>query len=170
MAWVMRSPSCSRWVRRLAFGSTKVWRSSSSSRADSAMLSAAASNRSKRLVARKQSQQAAHQPGEQNRACSRRGTDEGSYADTSPYGPLDNRGGPDSPILPATPPDPTTGSGGDLTVALSTEADISADRSSQGRGAPRWPRLRRPLLPPPDHRGESRPSAPGKRRRHCPDQ
>jgi hypothetical protein len=58
--------------------------------------------------------QAARQPGEQNRACSRRGTDEGSYADTSPYGPLDNRGGPDSPILPATPPDPATGSGGDL--------------------------------------------------------
>ena len=40
--------------------------------------------------------------------------DEGSYSDTSPFGPLDNRGGPDSPVLPATPPDPTTGSGGDL--------------------------------------------------------
>jgi hypothetical protein len=51
--------------------------------------------------------------------------DEGSYADTSPFGPLDNRGGPDSPILPATPPDPTTGNGGDLSVAPSTEAVIS---------------------------------------------
>jgi hypothetical protein len=40
--------------------------------------------------------------------------DEGSYSDSSPYGPLDNRGGPDSPVLPATPPDPTTGTGGDL--------------------------------------------------------
>ncbi len=40
--------------------------------------------------------------------------DEGSYADVSPYGPQDNRGGPDSPILPSTPPDPTTGGGGDL--------------------------------------------------------
>lgn len=40
--------------------------------------------------------------------------DEGGYEDTSPYGPLDDRGGPDSPILPATPADPQTGSGGDL--------------------------------------------------------
>ncbi len=40
--------------------------------------------------------------------------DEGSYADTSPYGPLDLRGGPDSPILPATPVNPSSGSGGDL--------------------------------------------------------
>ncbi len=40
--------------------------------------------------------------------------DEGSYADTSPYGPLDLRGGPDSPILPVTPVNPSSGSGGDL--------------------------------------------------------
>ncbi len=40
--------------------------------------------------------------------------DEGGYSDVSPYGPLDNRGGPDSPVLPATPADPATGSGGDL--------------------------------------------------------
>lgn len=40
--------------------------------------------------------------------------DEGSYADTAPFGPLDNRGGPDSPVLPATPPDPATAGGGDL--------------------------------------------------------
>ena len=32
----------------------------------------------------------------------------------SPYGPVDIRGGPDSPVLPATPADPTTGGGGDL--------------------------------------------------------
>jgi hypothetical protein len=40
--------------------------------------------------------------------------DEGGYEDTSPYAPIDDRGGPDSPILPATPADPKTGSGGDL--------------------------------------------------------
>jgi phospholipase C len=40
--------------------------------------------------------------------------DEGGYADVAPFGPLDNRGGPDSPVLPATPPDPSTAGGGDL--------------------------------------------------------
>ncbi len=40
--------------------------------------------------------------------------DEGGYEDTSPYAPEDDRGGPDSPVLPATPADPATGSGGDL--------------------------------------------------------
>jgi hypothetical protein len=40
--------------------------------------------------------------------------DEGGYEDTSPYAPIDDRGGPDSPRLPATPADPKTGSGGDL--------------------------------------------------------
>jgi hypothetical protein len=40
--------------------------------------------------------------------------DEGGYEDTSPYAPIDDRGGPDSPVLPATPADPKTGSGGDL--------------------------------------------------------
>lgn len=40
--------------------------------------------------------------------------DEGSFADDSPYGPNDTSGCCDSPILPATPPDPTSGSGGDL--------------------------------------------------------
>lgn len=41
--------------------------------------------------------------------------DEGGYADTPPYQPLDNTGCCDSPILPATPADPSTGGGGDLT-------------------------------------------------------
>jgi phosphatidylinositol-3-phosphatase len=40
--------------------------------------------------------------------------DEGGFEDTSPYGPNDTSGCCDSPILPATPPDPTSGSGGDL--------------------------------------------------------
>jgi phospholipase C len=40
--------------------------------------------------------------------------DEGSYADTPPFQPLDDRGGPDSPVLPATPANPSTGGGGDL--------------------------------------------------------
>jgi hypothetical protein len=40
--------------------------------------------------------------------------DEGGFNDDSPFGPLDIRGGPDSPILPATPADPSTGGGGDL--------------------------------------------------------
>lgn len=40
--------------------------------------------------------------------------DEAAYADTAPYGPLDNSGCCDSPILPATPPNPSTGGGGDL--------------------------------------------------------
>jgi hypothetical protein len=50
MAWVIRSPWCSTSTSRLAFssGSTKSSSSSSSSRADWAMLSAAASNRSKK--------------------------------------------------------------------------------------------------------------------------
>ena len=40
--------------------------------------------------------------------------DEGGYADSSPYGPEDNTGCCDSPVLPATAPDPTSGGGGDL--------------------------------------------------------
>jgi hypothetical protein len=40
--------------------------------------------------------------------------DEGGFEDQSPFGPTDIRPGPDSPILPATPADPTSGSGGDL--------------------------------------------------------
>jgi phospholipase C len=40
--------------------------------------------------------------------------DEGGYEDTSPYGPEDDSGCCDSPILPATPTNPATGSGGDL--------------------------------------------------------
>jgi hypothetical protein len=40
--------------------------------------------------------------------------DEGGYADTAPYGPLDNSGCCDSPVLPASPADPTTAGGGDL--------------------------------------------------------
>ena len=41
--------------------------------------------------------------------------DEGAFNDDAPYGPLDLAGGPDSPVLPATPVNPTAGSGGDLT-------------------------------------------------------
>ena len=40
--------------------------------------------------------------------------DEGGYGDDAPYGPLDNSGCCDSPVLPATPANPTTGGGGDL--------------------------------------------------------
>jgi phospholipase C len=40
--------------------------------------------------------------------------DEGGYGDNAPYGPLDNTGCCDSPVLPATPANPTTGGGGDL--------------------------------------------------------
>jgi hypothetical protein len=40
--------------------------------------------------------------------------DEGAYNDAPPYQPLDLAGGPDSPVLPATPVNPATGSGGDL--------------------------------------------------------
>jgi len=40
--------------------------------------------------------------------------DEGGYGDDPPYGPLDNTGCCDSPNLPATPANPTTGGGGDL--------------------------------------------------------
>lgn len=40
--------------------------------------------------------------------------DEGSYATSAPYQPLDNSGCCDSPRLPATPADPSTGGGGDL--------------------------------------------------------
>ena len=40
--------------------------------------------------------------------------DEGGYGDDPPYGPLDNTGCCDSPVLPATPANPTTGGGGDL--------------------------------------------------------
>ena len=40
--------------------------------------------------------------------------DEGGYGDAPPYGPLDITGCCDSPVLPATPANPTTGGGGDL--------------------------------------------------------
>jgi phospholipase C len=40
--------------------------------------------------------------------------DEGGYEDASPYGPEDNSGCCDSPVLPATAPNPATGGGGDL--------------------------------------------------------
>ncbi len=40
--------------------------------------------------------------------------DEGSFADDPPFGPNDTSGCCDSPILPATPPNPATGGGGDL--------------------------------------------------------
>jgi phosphatidylinositol-3-phosphatase len=40
--------------------------------------------------------------------------DEGGFEDQSPFGPTDLSPGPDSPILPATPADPTSGGGGDL--------------------------------------------------------
>jgi hypothetical protein len=40
--------------------------------------------------------------------------DEGGFEDQSPFGPTDIRPGPDSPILPATSADPTSGGGGDL--------------------------------------------------------
>jgi phospholipase C len=40
--------------------------------------------------------------------------DEGGFEDQPPFGPTDIRPGPDSPILPATPADPTSGGGGDL--------------------------------------------------------
>jgi len=40
--------------------------------------------------------------------------DEGGFEDASPYGPTDLSPGPDSPILAATPADPTSGGGGDL--------------------------------------------------------
>ncbi len=40
--------------------------------------------------------------------------DEGGFSDSAPFGPTDLRPGPDSPVLPATPADPTTAGGGDL--------------------------------------------------------
>lgn len=40
--------------------------------------------------------------------------DEGGYEATSPFGPEDDTGCCDSPVLPATPADPSAGSGGDL--------------------------------------------------------
>lgn len=40
--------------------------------------------------------------------------DEGSYSNVAPYGPVDDSGCCDSPILPKSSPDPITGSGGDL--------------------------------------------------------
>jgi hypothetical protein len=40
--------------------------------------------------------------------------DEGGYDDSAPFGPTDNSGCCDSPVLPATPADPTTAGGGDL--------------------------------------------------------
>ncbi|HLK74794.1 MAG TPA: alkaline phosphatase family protein [Streptosporangiaceae bacterium] len=40
--------------------------------------------------------------------------DEGGFEDAPPFGPTDITPGPDSPILPATPANPSTGGGGDL--------------------------------------------------------
>lgn len=40
--------------------------------------------------------------------------DEGAYAYKPPFGPTDDSGCCDSPILPSQPPNPTTGDGGDL--------------------------------------------------------
>jgi hypothetical protein len=40
--------------------------------------------------------------------------DEGGYEDSSPYGPEDDSGCCDSPVLPTAAPNPTTGGGGDL--------------------------------------------------------
>jgi phosphatidylinositol-3-phosphatase len=40
--------------------------------------------------------------------------DEGGFEDQAPFGPTDISPGPDSPILPSTPANPTTGGGGDL--------------------------------------------------------
>lgn len=40
--------------------------------------------------------------------------DEGGYEDSSPFGPTDDSGCCDSPVLPATPADPTSAGGGDL--------------------------------------------------------
>jgi hypothetical protein len=40
--------------------------------------------------------------------------DEGSFADDAPFGPNDTSGCCDSPRLPATPPNPASGGGGDL--------------------------------------------------------
>jgi phosphatidylinositol-3-phosphatase len=40
--------------------------------------------------------------------------DEGGFEDVSPYGPTDTSGCCDSPVLPATPADPTSAGGGDL--------------------------------------------------------
>jgi phospholipase C len=40
--------------------------------------------------------------------------DEGGYEDTSPYGPEDNSGCCDSPVIPSSPANPSSGGGGDL--------------------------------------------------------
>jgi phospholipase C len=40
--------------------------------------------------------------------------DESSFADEAPFGPNDTSGCCDAPLLPATPPNPATGGGGDL--------------------------------------------------------
>jgi hypothetical protein len=40
--------------------------------------------------------------------------DEGGYEDSSPFGPTDDSGCCDSPVLPATPANPSTAGGGDL--------------------------------------------------------
>ena len=40
--------------------------------------------------------------------------DESSFADDAPFGPNDTSGCCDSPLLPATPPNPASGGGGDL--------------------------------------------------------
>jgi phospholipase C len=40
--------------------------------------------------------------------------DEGGFEDTAPFGPTDTSGCCDSPVLPATPADPATAGGGDL--------------------------------------------------------
>jgi hypothetical protein len=48
--------------------------------------------------------------------------DEGSFADDAPFGPNDISGCCDSPYLPATPPNPATGGGGDLAATSTTPA------------------------------------------------
>ena len=55
-----------------------------------------------------------------------------------PFGPTDISPGPDSPILPATPADPTTGGGGDLARRHRLRRRPRPDdRGSQRRRAPR---------------------------------
>ena len=51
--------------------------------------------------------------------------DEGGYEDAAPYGPEDNSGCCDSPVLPASPADPTTAGGGDLSGGTLYGADTS---------------------------------------------
>jgi len=48
--------------------------------------------------------------------------DEGGFEDQSPFGPTDIRPGPDSPILPATPPIPPAAAAATCSAAPSTAA------------------------------------------------